>query len=108
MRKSTRIAPITRRRIVTAAIANRIEATPNAAPSIRSESIALAITAAITATAATTSARRTRAGRTSELVNAMRAVVTATATAAVRPPQPSGGSVIMTTNVTRIRRRTRP
>ena len=53
-------------------------------------------------------ARRTRAGRTSELVKATIAVSPATATAATRPPQPSGGSVIITTNVTMISSRTRP
>ena len=53
-------------------------------------------------------ARRTRAGRTSELVNAMTAVSAEAATAATRPPQPSGGSVIITTKVTRIRAKTSP
>ena len=60
---------------------------------------ASAMIAATTAATAITPARRTRAGRTSELVNATIAVSPATATAATRPPQPSGGSVIITTNV---------
>ena len=64
--------------------------------------------AATTAAAAIRVARRTRAGRTSELVKAMIAVSPATATAATRPPHPSGGSVIITTKVTMIRSRTRP
>jgi hypothetical protein len=71
-------------------------------------STALAITVAISAATATTTATRTREARTSELVRATTEVRPAIATAATRPPQPSGGSVIMTTNVVRIRKRTRP
>jgi len=41
-------------------------------------------------------------------VNATIAVSPATATAVTRPAQPSGGSVIITTNVIRIRIRTTP
>ena len=44
----------------------------------------------------------------SELESATIAVNPATATAATRPAQPSGGSVIITANVIRIRTRTTP
>ena len=43
-----------------------------------------------------------------ELVSAMIAVRPATAIAATLPPHPCGGSVIVTTNVVRIRTRTSP
>ena len=45
---------------------------------------------------------------TSELVNATIAVSAAIAMAATRPPQPSGGRVIITTNVMMISSSTRP
>ena len=80
----------------------------NASPSRRSDGMRSATMAATAATTAIRVARRTRAGRTSELVKATIAVNPATATAATRPPHPSGGSVIITTNVMMIRSRTRP
>jgi hypothetical protein len=62
----------------------------------------------MTAPSAATPASRTRPSRTSELVSAMIAVSPATAIAATRPAQPVGGQVIVTTNVVRIRMRTKP
>ena len=109
VRKLTWLASkITRRRIVAAAKASRIATAMNAMPSRRSDATRSATIATTTAAAATTAARRTRAGSTSELVNATIAVSPAIATAATRPAQPSGGSVIITTNVMRTSNRTRP
>ena len=65
-------------------------------------------TATITDAQATITARRTRPDITSELVSEMIAVKPPTAIANTRPALPCSGSVIVTTNVVRMRTRTSP
>ena len=94
--------------MVTAATASRSASMTNATPSSPSEEMGFATAAATTASSTSPMASRTRPGRAPELVSAMIAVRPATAIAATLPPHPCGGSVIVTTNVVRIRTRTSP